>query len=158
MIESVMAKHASKRKSSGKRSRSRKPARTWRKSLAAKIRPWHHGSRRVLARRLAEIVFLLQLAVLLTWLITDRPWGDASASRAGLMDMLWYWIRQPSFYPFLALVVLGVPMTAMSWLIWRGRHRAVLVVSWGFFFLIAATFFSDYFMATVRLLIHYFES
>jgi len=86
------------------------------------IRPRH--ARRVAARLTLAVVLLHAALLLMLWLDPVDP-----PRRVPVMQLLWAAARRPSFV-LLAVVVLVAPaLTLLAWPV-RGRHRAVLVLSW----------------------------
>ena len=77
---------------------------------------------------LTAAVLLLQAALIYTFIMdpSDPP-------RSGsLWQALWALMHKPSFYPLVALLVVGPPATWIGWTV-PGRHRLWLAASWGVF-------------------------
>jgi len=72
------------------------------------------------------VVALLQGAVLLTFAVTPTRWLPKPGD---VWSLIWAYFHQPQFYPLLALMVGGPVLTAVAWSV-RGRHRAILVITW----------------------------
>ncbi len=103
--------------------------------------------REQLCMRLTCGVVVLQGAVLLTLWVTPT-W---TPPRIKLIELLWAWMHQPTFYPLAVLVAAGPVMTIAAW-VGRGRHRLWLVVSWLVFAVIIVRSFGDRAEAMMRVL------
>ena len=108
------------------------------------IKPRH---KRRFARTLTWIVVALQGAMLLTWWVA--PTWDPP--RLHLFEVLWAWMHEPTFYPFVALLIAGPLLTFVAWRV-RGGHRAALVVAWLCFAGVTAEFFANRFDVMARVL------
>ncbi len=97
--------------------------------------------------RLTWLVVALQAALLLTLAATpaDPPTGPHP------LQLLWAWMHKPTFYPLVALLGAGPPL---SWLAWRtpGQHRAALLCVWAGFLLILLTTFGHRTAVMLRIL------
>jgi len=72
------------------------------------------------------VVLLLQGAMLLTLFVT-RPW--VLPPRIRLAELLWASMREPVFYPLVALISAGPALTILAITI-KGWHRLGVVASW----------------------------
>lgn len=89
-----------------------------------------------MAEHLALVVIALQAVLLLAFAATptDPP------PRITLFELLWASARKPTFYPLVALILAGPPLTILA-LRKAGRHRWWLAISWvGFAALLIACF------------------
>jgi hypothetical protein len=93
------------------------------------------------------IVIALQAALLLTLAATpsDPPNGPH------FLQLIWAWMHKPTFYPLVALLIAGPPLT---WLACRtpGRHRTALLAAWIVFGIILITAFGDRTLVMLRIL------
>lgn len=103
--------------------------------------------RRAISGQLTWIVIGLQAALLLTLAATpaDPPRGPH------LFKLIWAWMHKPTFYPLVALLCAGPPLT---WLAWQtsGRHRAALVLAWAVFLIILFSVFGHRTTVMLRIL------
>lgn len=97
--------------------------------------------------RLTWIVVGLQAALLLT--LAATPTDPPSGSH--FWQLIWAWMHKPTFYPLVALICAGPPLT---WLAWQtpGRHRAALVLAWAVFGFILFTAFAHRTLVMLRIL------
>lgn len=102
---------------------------------------------RRIAQRLALVVLALQGALLVALAVTP---GDPPASGT-LWQLLWAASRRPTFYPLVALLLAGPPLTWAAWRV-RGVHRRWLAVGWGVFGIIAMTYFAGRLAVMLRVL------
>lgn len=78
-----------------------------------------------MGRYLTACVVGLQL-IYIGALLADpasQPWDVEFA------ELLWAWMHKPSFYPFLAVFLVGPLLSVLAWRI-RGPHRFWLAVGW----------------------------
>lgn len=92
-------------------------------------------------------VVALQAALLLTLAVT--PGDPPRASH--LLQLIWAWMHKPTFYPLVALLCAGPPL---SWLAWQtpGRHRAAIALAWALFLIVLATQFGERTAVMLRIL------
>ena len=105
------------------------------KKRKAWIKPRH---RRQFAAWLTWGVVLLQTAMLVTLAVTPT-WQPP---RVTFFELIWAWMRQPTFYPFVLLLLGGPTLTILAWMI-RGWHRAGLVIAWFAFALLLHHHFGE---------------
>lgn len=103
--------------------------------------------RRTISQRLTWVVIGLQSALLITMWATpsDPPSGPH------LLRLLWAWMHKPSFYPLVALLIAGPPLTYLAWRT-PGRHRAAIVAAWLIFLTILVTAFGERTWIMLRIL------
>ncbi len=103
--------------------------------------------RRMLAIRMTWAVVALQGALLLTLALTpsDPPDGPH------LLQLIWASMHRPTFYPLIALLCAGPPLTFLAWRS-RGEHRAVLILSWIVFLAVMSTAFGERSLVMLRIL------
>ncbi len=92
-------------------------------------------------------VALLQGAMLLTWAVA--PTWDPP--RVMLFELIWAWMHQPAFYPFVALLLGGPVLTFIAWRI-KGKHKPWLAASWIVFSLITWLVFEHRLLVMVDVL------
>ncbi len=97
--------------------------------------------------KLTATVVLLQWSLLLTLWVTPT-W---TPPKMKFFELLWAWLHRPTFYPLVALVVGGPVLSVLAWA-GRGTHRIWLVISWVAFAGAIHHWFSDRFMAMLRVL------
>jgi hypothetical protein len=90
-----------------------------------------------LALWMTGIVVLLHVVMLLTWWLAPS-WNPP---RVQLFELIWAWMHQPTFYPFVALVIGGPTLSVFAWHI-TGKHHRVIAVSWCVFMALLVTQFS----------------
>lgn len=108
------------------------------------IKPRH---KRWFAAKCTAGVALLHGAMLLTWWVAptwDPPRGQ-------LFELVWAWMHQPTFYPFVALLIGGPVLTVLAIRL-KGPHRIWLVLSWIAFGLVAWFVFHDRLIVMVNVL------
>lgn len=108
------------------------------------IKPRH---KRWFAAKCTAGVALLQAAMLLTWWVAptwDPPRGQ-------LFELVWAWMHQPTFYPFVALIIGGPVLTVLAVRI-KGPHRPWLIIAWIAFCLATWHFFPNRLMVMVNVL------
>ena len=103
--------------------------------------------RQRICTKLTTTVIVLQMAVLLTLWITPT-W---TPPKMKLVELLWAWLHEPTFYPFIALLIGGPILTAIAWC-YRGPHRLWLVLAWVIFIAVLFGGFHDRVMAMIRVL------
>ena len=84
------------------------------------------------------MVVALQLVCIGTFI------ADPATQPIGLepFELLWAWMHQPSFYPLVALLVAGPPLTLLSLRI-HGPHRLPLILAWLIFVTVMYLWFYD---------------
>jgi hypothetical protein len=118
-----------------------------RRRARSRSRTRRHRRPLSLADRLTTLVIMLQLAVLLTFLVTPT----SLPPRMTLFELLWAWSRRPTFYPLVALLMAGPVLTVLAWT-QRGLHRPILAASWVIFTYFAITVYGDRLALMLRLL------
>jgi hypothetical protein len=115
---------------------------------AQKRRPrWKPRVGRFAARYTFQTVLALQGAVLLTFFVDP---SNPPASE-GLSQLLWALAHKPSFYPVAALVLVGLPITFIA-LMFRGKHRINLALTWATFLTILAVFHQHRIVVMIQIL------
>ena len=99
------------------------------------------------ARYLTAGVFGLQLFFILT-MIFD-PAGEPIALPP--FELLWAWMHQPSFYPFVAVLTFGPVLTIVAWRM-RGPHRLLLIFSWLVVLVIVYVYFYERILLKMKIL------
>lgn len=102
---------------------------------------------RYLSWRMAAAVVIIQGAMLLTLWVTPT-W---TPPRVKFFELLWAWMHQPTFYPFIALLI-GAPILTVLASLRPGYHRLCLSVSWALFALVIMGHFNDRVVAMTRVL------
>lgn len=142
--KSPAKKHAAagrRKKNANNKSQSGNKQKLKRKSI---VKPKH---KRWLAAKCTAGVAILQGAMLLTWWVA--PTWDPP--RVRIMNLIWAWMHQPTFYPFVALLIGGPVLTVIAIRI-AGTHRIWLVVSWLAFCLVAWNVFQHRLLVMVDVL------
>ena len=103
--------------------------------------------KRQVAGWLAWGVAALQGALLITLAVTPQ-WNPPAAK---FFEIIWAWMHKPSFYPFVALLVLGPILTFLACQV-KGLHRWWLAVCWSAFFVIIINLFGDRVLLMGRML------
>ncbi len=139
---------SAKKRNNSKRASGKKTARPRERTITDRrgklIKPRH---KRWFAAKCTIAITLLQGAMLLTWWVAPT-WHPP---RAHLLQLIWAWMHQPTFYPFVALLIGGPVLTILAVRI-KGKHRLGLAICWGTFSLIAWFAFEDHLMAMVDVL------
>lgn len=105
------------------------------------------GHPRRLGRYLATCVVGLQLVCIGAFMADPAPMPlDLT-----FFQLLWAWMHKPSFYPFVALLLAGPPLTFLSMRI-RGPHRPGLVLAWIVFLIVIYAFYYDRVMLKLKIL------
>lgn len=102
---------------------------------------------RAIAARMTLGVVALQAAVLLAFAVTP---GEPPAGGT-LWQLLWAASRRPTFYPLVALLLAGPPLTVLAWRI-AGPHRRWLVAGWVVFLAVAVPLFGHRIWVMLRVL------
>ena len=91
-------------------------------------RTGRRAGRASVAGWLTATVILLQAAIFYAFIMdpSDPP------SSGSLWQAIWALMHKPSFYPLVALLVVGPPATWIGWSA-PGRHRLWLAASWALF-------------------------
>ncbi|GEM_PF-1801008 len=108
------------------------------------IKPRH---KRVAAGWMTWAVVVLQACLLVTLAVAPR-WNPP---RGQFFEVVWAWMHKPSFYPFVALLVIGPVLSFLASQI-KGMHRWWLLITWSAFFIILVNFFGDRVMVMGRML------
>ncbi len=75
----------------------------------------------------------------------DPPQGSR------LLQLIWAWMHKPTFYPLIALLVTGPPLTAIAWQT-PGKHRTALVLAWLLFLAVLISCFGKRTAVMLRIL------
>lgn len=93
---------------------------------------------KTIARRVTWGVIILQSALLLTMAVTPT-WIPP---RVKMFELIWAAMREPIFYPLIAVFTFGPGMTLTAWIV-PGRHRAVLAIAWSVFLVAVMSLYGD---------------